>query len=196
MVVQMKAKRMKIYGVGVNDADYPILAQGVLCKYYRVWQHMMERGYSEKYKTKNPTYRDCSVAKEWHSFMAFKDWMQWQDWRGKNLDKDIIVSGNKLYRKDLCAFVDRSVNTFILDCGSRRGSYPIGVHFCNTSNKFKAQCQNPFSKKREQLGYFDCPKKAHEAWRKRKHELSCLLAKEQTDPRVAHSLMNRYANPL
>ena len=60
--------------------------------------------------------------------------------------------------------------------------------------KFKSQCRNPFTKKGEHLGYFDCEEEAHQVWLKRKLELAHLLAAEQTDERVAKALIARYTN--
>ena len=42
--------------------------------------------------------------------------------------------------------------------------------------RFKSQCRNPFTKKREHLGYFTCEQEAHQAWLKRKLELAKELA--------------------
>jgi hypothetical protein len=44
------------------------------------------------------------------------------------------------------------------------------------------------------LGYFSTPEEAHQAWLKAKIELAKELAAEQTDPRIAKALINRYEN--
>jgi hypothetical protein len=119
--------------------------------------------------------------------------MQAQDWQGRHLDKDIIVHGNKIYSKETCAFVSPELNTFVLQRDASRGEFPIGVCFDSRRNVFRAQCRNPFTYKNENLGAYKTPEDAHEAWRRRKHQLACELADYQQDVRVANALRIRYA---
>ena len=192
----MARPRTLIYGAGINDADYPIKkvinGKQIQCPYYQKWHHVLDRALSQKTKEKHPTYRDVSVCEEWLIFSNFKAWMELQDWEGKEIDKDIIVLGNKIYSPETCVFVDRIVNTFVMGCDASRGSTMIGVCFCKSEKKFKSSCSNPFTKKGEALGYFADEISAHKAWRKRKHELACQLADLQTDNRVANALRSRY----
>ena len=187
-----------MYGVGTNDADYCIVKREKgkpkeSCPYYQVWASMLCRAYSNKYEKRYPTYKNVTVCEEWHSFMRFRAWMEQQDWQGKQLDKDILFQGNKLYSPDTCVFVDGTVNSFLLNCAASRGEWPLGVHWSERDKKFKSQCNNPFTKKKEGLGYFTCPQEAHLAWKARKHELACQLADIQTDERVAEALRSRYS---
>ena len=188
--------RNLIQGVGVNDADYvvnpTIDGARVMCLYYKAWVHMLERCYDEKYQERKPTYKGCTVYPEWLYFMNFRRWMEKQDWQGKALDKDLLVEGNKVYSANTCVFVDQMTNSFTTDCGRARGEYPIGVYFHKPLGKFQAQCSNPFTKKKEKLGYFTCPNEAHLVWKARKHELADQLADLQTDVRVAEALRTRY----
>ena len=191
-------KRKLIYGVGVNDADYvvawrdKVTGKHIQCPYYTCWQNMIQRAYYQRHKDKRPTYQDVAVCEEWHSFMNFRSWMEQQDWQGKQLDKDILVRGNKVYSPETCVFVSSLVNSFMLDCGATKGQYPTGVYFNKASSKLMAYCCNPFNGTREYLGLFLCPQEAHLTWKKRKHELACQLADMQTDQRVAEALRIRY----
>jgi hypothetical protein len=197
----MAKKNIKVFGIGVNDCPDPVYRTEMVngkqkivwvCPYYVVWKHMLERCYSEPYLKSKPTYQGCSVCPEWIYFMTFKAWMMTQDFDGKQLDKDILVEGNKVYNPEICRFVDAIVNSFLTDCSATRGEWPIGVHWKKDRSKFQAYCSNPFTKKLEHLGYFDCPEAAHEAWLKRKHELALALADLQTDPLIAEALRNRF----
>lgn len=191
-------KRTKLVsGVGVNDADYFVTEQENgkivwVCPYYRTWSNMLMRSYNDKYKQKYPTYQDVTVCEEWYSFINFRSWMETQDWEGKQLDKDILFRGNKVYSPDTCVFVDGAVNSFLLDRAAARGEWPIGVYWFERDAKFMSMCCNPITKKREYLGLFHCPQEAHLAWKKCKHELACQLADIQTDERVAEALRTRY----
>ena len=119
--------------------------------------------------------------------------MEQQDWQGKSLDKDIIVPGSKLYSPETCAFVLNETNLFVTARDACRGGYPIGVCLHKRIGKYQAQCRNPFTGKNESLGYYSTPEDAHEAWRKRKHDLAQLVADTESDMRVVEALRKRYS---
>lgn len=190
-----KANKL-IYGVGVNDVDRPVYTkldgEKVVCPFYDRWRGMLRRCYDPRLHLKHPTYAECSVTEEWLLFSNFEEWMLGQDWEGSQLDKDLLEAGNKLYSPDFCVFVPKKLNTFITDSGASRGEYALGVYLRKDIGRFKASCNNPFTGKYEHLGYYDTPEEAHLVWRKRKHELACIYADQQTDPRVADALRTRY----
>jgi hypothetical protein len=193
MVIVMKKP---LHGVGINDASYQVRARAnnniFKCPFYKTWSDMIRRCYDKKYHLRQPTYAGCSICDEWISFMSFRSWMIKQDWKGNQLDKDIILTGNKVYSPDFCAFVSKDTNVFPQDSAAIRGKWPVGVSFHKKAGKFMAECGNPITKKREYLGLFLTPEEAHLAWRKRKHELACQLADIQSDARVADSLRIMY----
>lgn len=196
-----------IHGVGVNDLPYKTRVYEEVtknggkrirkivfrCKYYTVWRNMIVRCYSKKFLESNQSYIGTSVCSEWLYATAFKKWMEKQDWHGKCLDKDIIVPGSKLYSPETCAFVLQATNSFVIARDASRGEYPIGVSIHKHKGKYHAKCKNPFTGKREHLGYFSTPEEAHEVWRKRKHELAQLVAATESDPRVVEALKKRYS---
>lgn len=203
----MKVKKL-VCGVGLNNADYAVQKFEQLgyvdgkqkwklvwtCPYYQVWVSMLKRCYSTRLHERSPTYKNCSVSGEWHTFSVFKSWMEKQQWEGMCLDKDLLFIGNKIYGADTCIFVTQLVNTFTTDRGNDRGVWLIGVNWHKKTGKFRARCSNPFTKKNEHLGYFVCEQQAHQAWAKRKLELAHELAAIQTDPRVTEALISRYSN--
>lgn len=153
---------------------------------------MLERCFSTKFQERNPSYKGCSVSEEWLRFSNFKSWMEAQDFEGMQLDKDLLIEGSKVYSAETCVFVTPTVNTFTVDRGASRGEWLIGVYWLKARQKFRADCNNPFTKKREYLGLFTCEQEAHQAWLTRKLELAYELAAIQTDPRVAKALIDRY----
>lgn len=188
------------FGVGVNNADYPVsrkaLVDGKLkvvwsCPFYGKWYEMVRRCYSDVYHRKYPTYIGCSVDKHWHIFSNFRAWMETQDWEGKQLDKDILVPRNKVYNPDTCVFITGAVNKFLTDSGKTRGNYPIGVYL-HECGKFKSQVSVNGSPKH--LGLYNTPSEAHAAWRSAKHNLALNLALTQKDQRVADALKSRYTS--
>lgn len=191
-----------VHGVGVNDAEYVTHRWGKVngkhrcvwrCPYYVTWSSMLQRCYSEKFQARKPEYAGCTVDPSWHKFSVFRDWMEGQEWEGKQLDKDLLVTGNRVYSPGTCAFVSVTVNSFITDASSTRGDFPSGVCFDKVRNKYVSYCRNPFTKKQEHLGGFQCPDAAHKAWKARKHELACRFANMQKDVRAADALRSRYA---
>ena len=196
-------RNKKLCGVGVNDADYNVYKHAVVdgkrkivwrCPFYATWVNMLKRCYSEKYQLKFPTYKGYSVCSEWFTFSTFKKWMETQDWQGKQLDKDLLKEGNKVYSPEHCIFVDRKINMFVIDRGNDRGEYMLGVNWHKHAGKFVSHCSNPFTGKREHLGYFTNELDAHLAWKACKHELACQLTESEycNDPRLAEALKTRY----
>lgn len=107
-----------VYGVGINDADYFVNAtrgDGTRwrCPFYKAWKNMLARCYSKAYWKQQPERRGSKVDERWHSFMAFREWMVEQDWKGNHLDKDLLVPGNKNYSPETCVFVSRQVNSYV-----------------------------------------------------------------------------------
>lgn len=163
-----------------------------VCPYYSKWHGMLGRCYSAMYKSKNPTYADCTVCNEWLYFSKFKAWMETQDWEGKQLDKDLLVRDNKIYSPETCCFTSRQLNGFIVEKASCRGKWLIGVHFDTANCKFISQCGNPITGKREYLGQFDSEVLAHNAWLNRKLELAHELSFLESDDRIRAAIINRY----
>lgn len=197
-----------VCGVGINDADYVVCIKETIssingkqkrkllwvCPFYRAWTSMVNRCYNPKVQDKYSTYKGCYVCDDWHLFSNFKGWMEQQDWEGKQLDKDILLTCNKMYGPDTCVFVSGTVNSFVTDHTAERGEWPIGVYWKRQNQKFVAQCKNPFTRKLEYLGCFFDPDEAHDAWLTRKREFAEMLAAEQDDARVAKALVDRYEN--
>lgn len=186
-----------VFGVGINDADYQVSKyQGgkVLwrCPFYVKWKDMLKRCYRDSYKEMNPTYTECSVCDDWIYFSKFKSWMIEQDWEGKQLDKDLLLRGNKVYSPDTCVFIDNKVNTFLIERNASRGDWPIGVSA--SGKRFSAYCRVLGKNGNEYLGKFDSPEEAHRAWLRFKLLQARILAAEQTDERVANALVDRYEN--
>ena len=107
------------------------------------YEHIQARckigGYQQ---AKNPTYIGCTRTVAFSNFQTFTDWYVEQIGYGiedYDLDKDILVSGNKLYGEDTCVLIPHSLNVFLCDSGKVRGRYPQGVHYFKRDSKFKAQ---------------------------------------------------------
>lgn len=197
----VRTKRAPAYGVGINDANYPVTTHEVVggkrrivwkCPVYTVWRSMLTRCYSPSYQRAKPTYVGCSVAPEWHSFSAFRAWAITKNYTGKQLDKDLLCPGNKVYSPATCCFISRRVNGFLLDNKESRGEYPVGVSWHGKLRKVQARCSDPNAGGADYLGVFSCPNEAHKAWAAKKLEYAKILASEVGDAVIAEALLRRF----
>ena len=146
---------------------------------------MFQRAYCTKFRKRQPTYEGVTVCKEWLTFSVFRGWMEKQDWRGKALDKDIIRPGNKEYGPHTCCFVTNKVNSLLLDNISAGSEWPRGVT-ASKSGRFTACCA--VDGKSVNLGTFDSPDEASQAYRVAKYRLLMEAASGCGDEVVAKGL--------
>jgi len=192
---ERKTKRL-VFGVGTNDADYVVgpRSDGGTCPFYHRWKGMLQRCYSKNPKAHNFSYRECSVCDEWLTFSNFKTWMEKQDWKGKDLDKDIILPGNKIYSPENCCFVSVGLNSLFVIKVADRGNYPTGVIWDKRKGKFRADiCA---MKKTCHLGYFDTPSDASKAYQKQRSKLLFTWAKGISDLRVSDGILRHARRAL
>lgn len=83
--------------------------------YYK-WKNMVQRCYDKKvHKKYKPEYKDKSVCEEWLNYSNFKIWFDEHYVACKNnqidLDKDLLVQGNKVYSPETCVFLLHYQNT-------------------------------------------------------------------------------------
>lgn len=147
------SKRKPVFGVGVNDADYDVR----YCPYYSTWSGMLRRCYYAPYQKKHSTYIGCSVDEDWKVFSRFKAWMELQNWEGNQLDKDLLVEGNKVYSENTCVFISCAINTILAARAPSKLGLPRGVHR-REDGKYSASCSGKY------LGLFNSELEAHSAW--------------------------------
>jgi hypothetical protein len=96
-----------------------------------VWKKMRDRCKVEGWQQKNQaTYIGCHQSKDFLDFQLFTEWHVIQVGYGLenyNLDKDVLVQGNKLYCSEMCVVIPRQLNTFFCSAEAIRGEYPQGV---------------------------------------------------------------------
>lgn len=158
----------------INDADYAItsgpVGKRILCLYYRTWANMKYRCTSSKFKKENPTYEGVYCCTSWLKFMNFREWMLCQNWEGMQLDKDLLVSGNKVYSPETCRFVPLKVNC-LLGTKTGRGIYPWGVIRKGKDKSMINERKNPYFSfvynaegYKQPLGSHKTEEAAHKAW--------------------------------
>ena len=189
------SKRRLVRGVGINDCNYLVTlkASGKVvarCPYYSVWRSMLTRCYDPKHHARTPTYTECSVIKEWLTFSTFKSWMKRQNWAGRQLDKDILTPGNKIYGPIFCMFVPARVNTLLNTREKSRGNYPLGVSY-HPTRRYQSNCRDINGDK--QIEYWDTEYQAQVAYSKVKIKLIIDIAdglSDSEDKRLKPALIN------
>jgi hypothetical protein len=192
-----------VHGIGTNDGKYPAFKDGKPTKEYDLWKHMLHRC-TEKNGIKNPTYDNVSCSKNFKHYSFFYEWIHRQvgfgnkDEKGRcwNLDKDLLVKGNKIYSEDVCVFVPQRINLLLTKRDASRGEYPVGVHRNTGNRKYMSKCSRGASKQTH-LGSFNTPQEAFLAYKTFKEALIKEVAneyKEQLDERAYEALMKYEVN--
>lgn len=159
-----------VQGIGKYSRDkYVARLNGEVTKAYATWHSMLRRCNDKKYQEKKPTYIGCTVDERWYDFQAFASWYNSNYYEmpllGRTeLDKDILIKGNRIYSPERCVFVPQSINSLLVKRQNKRGQFPIGVYFHKPTCKFKAQC-NFGNGKPQHLGCFDSPEEAFQVYK-------------------------------
>ena len=184
-----------VFGAGILGTKHPINEGGIQTKEYELWCNMLRRCYSDSFKKKQPTYEGCEVGDKFKSYEYFYEWCHIQigfankDWQ---LDKDLLIKGNKVYNESTCVFIPKDINSLLTKSAASRGEHLIGVHWCNTNKAFVATVSKGKGK-RERLGLFNTELEAFHAYKQAKECHIKEVAnkwKGKIDPRAYKALMN------
>lgn len=162
-IAKSKTSGKLICGIGINDADYvirPRKTDSRICPFYALWSSVLTRVYCPKSRDKYPWYEGCKVAEEWHLFSNFRKWMEKQNWKGRQLDKDFL-SDDKLYSPNTCIFMPGWLNSLFLT-QSKHTDRLIGVHKDKRGNGYTS-CIQMYNKKHH-IGVFCTPEEACAAY--------------------------------
>ena len=184
-----------VFGVGITGTKYSITISGVKTREYNLWQSMLRRCYSDCSKKQRPTYEGCEVSDNFKYYEYFYEWCHEQigfSADGFDLDKDLLIKGNKVYSESTCVFIPKEINSLLVKREASRGEHLIGVHWCNTNKTFVARVRKNKGKS-ELLGLFTTEIEAFNAYKVAKESFIKEQAnkfKSQIDPRAYEALMN------
>lgn len=98
------------------------------CPIHRRYASLIERCYAPYRLDIFPSYAECYVSKSWlNDYMTFYDWAVDKYEDGYQLDKDILVPGNKCYSAETCCFVSPATNYFFVNIPNKNPNLPNGV---------------------------------------------------------------------
>ena len=184
-----------VFGVGILGAKYPSAVNGILTKEYELWKSMLQRCYSDTYQKQRPTYIGCEVSDNFKSYEYFYEWCHKQigfGVEGFELDKDLLIKGNKVYNESTCVFLPKEINLLLIKRESLRGEYLIGVYWHKTNKAFVARVAKNKGKQ-EYLGSFKTELEAFNAYKEAKEAFVKEQAnkwKDKIDPRAYNALMS------
>ena len=190
----MEENKPTVYNVGIISTNDKPYIDGKMSIEYVLWVNMLCRCYDVKTKIKRPTYAECTTSESFLYYSNFKTWCNNQFGFNNNyfeLDKDILVKGNKIYSEATCCFVPREINMLFTKSNGRRGEYPIGVCFEKRTGKYKSQIRKGSLK--VHLGRYNTPYDAFLAYKEAKESYIKEVAnkwKDKIDVRVYDALMN------
>ena len=169
-----------VYGHGFHGIGAHA-AHGVKANEY--WSKMLQRAYCPIYKEAHPTYEDVVVCKEWLNYQNFAEWCTKRKQYGNlgyNLDKDIIIRGNKEYSEDFCSLVPQRINKLLVTKTFLSKKLPLGIHTIKDRKGavtgYTASCRD--NNQELYFGYYSNPVDAFFAYKAGKEALIKRVADE------------------
>ena len=157
-----------IYGVGyIGEGNFSARFKGgknTPC--YDSWRGMLRRCYSAEARFK-ARYAGCTVDKNWHSFQVFAEWYYSNiRYDGRvEVDKDLLIKGNKIYSSSNCSLVPTPINALFSGASiENRGKFPLGVYYNKENRKYRAQLHR-HGESQDYLGHFDTPEEAFKCYK-------------------------------
>ena len=188
--------RQLIYGVGINDVMIP---EFTASRIWRQWTGIIRRcdNNDPKWLKQHMSYSGCTLDPRWIKLSAFKEWVeQWDDYENKEVDKDILIPGNKVYGPDTCLMVRQVVNAWFKPHATK-GDLPRGVSWNGSWKNGKSQ--KPYhtqispikTGKRKSLGYYLTVKEASAVFQSARKEQIKILIESETDLKVKNALLKQ-----
>ena len=121
-----------VLGVGINDMLGAEKTKEFI-KQRQMWFGVLQRCFSIKLLERRPTYKNCKVSESWLWLSNFiKDIKSIENYEkslneGWQLDKDLLSNEGKLYSKDTCCFIPRSLNLVLSSYPKKLNGLPKGV---------------------------------------------------------------------
>lgn len=163
-------------GVGAHSGTI----NGRETREYQTWSGILGRCYAPSTQRARSAYAGCTVHDDWHCYQDFAEWMSAHPFSlpGYDIDKDILIPGNKMYSKETCLFVPQEINNLFINSGPSASGLPRGV-VRHSGGRFRAQISE--SRKKVHIGIFSTPEESFLAYKKAKEAHVKAVAKKYKD---------------
>lgn len=126
-----------VNGVGIIGWDTICVDdEGNDLKSFDKWRYMLERCYGNRISN---CYKDVIVCDEWLYYPNFKKWYDDNFYQVDNeemqLDKDILIKGNKIYSPKTCIFVPSEINAYFTKKHNDK-KLPMGVYYDKNNDNY------------------------------------------------------------
>ena len=177
-----------IKGVACIGETSTVDINGKVLKSREVWGDMIKRCYDEKQLKRRPSYIGVTVCDEWLCYANFKEWYDKNIYEIKDermqLDKDILIKGNKVYSPETCIFVPQRINTLFREFNNNE--FPTLEERSNGSFAIRVRMNG----KSKRISGFETKEKAEECYLKEKRQIIKEIAEEYKD-KIPNKLYNR-----
>ncbi len=158
---------------------------------YARWKGMFDRCVNRYNKW--PAYVGCKVSGNFLDFQFFAHWCHQQIGFDKSwdLDKDLLIKGNKEYNENTCIFLPPELNLLLTKNQINRGEFPIGVcRVSKSTSRYRAMVK--MKGRKIQLGSFNNTTDAflcYKYWKEAYIKVTAEEYKELIDPRAYEALL-------
>lgn len=182
-----------LHGVAYMGAgEHKAKIKGKHVQTYSVWAGTVERCYCLVRLAKRPSYVGCYISDDFLCYQNFAEWYTAHECYGLGyeLDKDLLIKGNKIYSAETCTLIPKEINLAIRVERIKDSNLPIGV-MKNKVGGFTSSIKVGTTK--EHLGTYKTPEEASAAYVLTKEAYVKELAlewKDKIEPRAFEALMN------
>jgi len=172
---------------------------------YKHWNTMLKRS-----KSKRLAYQDITICDEWKIYNNFEKWFEENYYTVPNermeVDKDILIKGNKIYSPSTCIFVPQTINGLFEMKSHKTVSHhfpnkvqsptneflPTGVTWRKDRHKYRASL-NLGSQIVKNLGHYDTIEEAFIVYKQAKEQRIKDVA-EEYKPYIPNKLYEAMIN--
>ncbi len=162
---------------------------------HNIWRLIKDRCRISYWVNHGPSYQGCSIDDRWKDFQQFAydyENMVGYGLPNRQIDKDILVKGNKIYGPDTTILVPQDINILLTNCKNARGTLPLGVTYTpNNTPPYLVRIRK--HGKRVYIGRYHTPEEAFQAYKVAKEQHikdMANLYQHELDPRAYDALMN------
>jgi hypothetical protein len=162
---QYTGKNHLVRGVGINDLpnepiEWTENGKRVRCPKYVLWNAILQRCYRPG-KSEIIAYKGVTVHPDWIYRSKFNEWLNSQpqnNWQELQIDKDLLVKGNKVYGPDTCCFLTNQENNVFRPLTSDR----LGSAAFDKSKNYKKPWRAMITQSgiKRNFGYFSTKEEA------------------------------------